>query len=402
MNLETWNFELSQFLIGNNIVLCLYLILGVLGNGLVIFIYVVRMSKKSDDRYFIPSLAAIDACACVIGSSYALALNLLPVRFPGDFLCRALWFLSQSSTISGGTLLLVIAVHRYLKVCRPFVAKWSLKVKRMVVLGTLLTALVLSVPTIFLYGEIKVVSDRYTVGNVSLVGYRCGNKGSAGALFGYNLFLFIFAVTGIVVITICYSFIGKSIYSKVMTYRKSIKRSNVIPPRPDLSVSTITDIRRSKFCEPSSTDNEVENGGLPEKPIEQEKGNMFLKIPDQSHQAKRRSHDKLVKANIPAMINHFHHYKYSYMFMTITLVFVIAYLPRIVIMLLESIFVQTFWHKPDSVVVGLLFLYRLYILNHVVNPFIYGFFDASFRHEVKYLICRHKKKPINPDSHTGH
>lgn len=403
MNIEAWNSELSDFLIGNNIVLGLYLVLGVFGNGLVLFIYLVRMSKNNDDRYFIPSLAGIDACACVVGSSYALALNLLPVRFPGDILCRALWYFSQTTTISGGTLLLVIAVHRYLKVCRPFIGKWSLKVKRLVVLGTVAVAAVLSIPTIFLYGEIKVTSDRYSVENTSLVGYRCGNKGSAGALFGYNVFLFIYAVTGIVIITICYTFIGRSIYSKVMTYRKSLRRVNVVP-RPELSVSTVSDIRRSKNLENCATNDKNGDHGYQEQPIERTRvSSNFLKPPEKElpKHIKRRSHE-LVRANIPAMKNHFQHYKYSYMFMTITVVFVIAYLPRIVIMLLESIFVQTFWLKSDSAIVGLLFLYRLYILNHVVNPFIYGFFDVKFRHEVKYLIWRRKNKPVQPDSHTGH
>lgn len=270
-------------------------------------------------------------------------------------------------------------------------------------LGTVAVAAVLSIPTIFLYGEIKVTSDRYSVENTSLVGYRCGNKGSAGALFGYNVFLFIYAVTGIVIITICYTFIGRSIYSKVMTYRKSLRRVNVVP-RPELSVSTVSDIRRSKNLENCATNDKNGDHGYLEQPIERTRvSSNFLKPPEKElpKHIKRRSHE-LVRANIPAMKNHFQHYKYSYMFMTITVVFVIAYLPRIVIMLLESIFVQTFWLKSDSAIVGLLFLYRLYILNHVVNPFIYGFFDVKFRHEVKYLIWRRKNKPVHPDSQTGH
>ncbi|XP_062569880.1 alpha-2Db adrenergic receptor-like [Saccostrea cucullata] len=405
MNLETWNAELSEFLIGNNVVLALYLIIGVFGNGLVLFIYVVRMTKKSDDRYFIPSLAAIDICACVIGSSYALALNLLPVKFPGDFLCRVLWFLSQASTVSGGTLLLVIAIHRYLKVCRPFSNTWSLRVKRLVILGTVTVSTLLSIPTIFLYGEIQVVSDHYKDNNVTLVGYRCGNKGEPWALLGYNIFLFVFAVSGVVIITVCYIFIAKTIYSKVMVYRKSVRRMNTIT-KPELSVSTVSDIKRkSKSIEPSNNQQHEETGEFHENSIEHDQENknesQKTRKKEKSNHTKRRSQDILLNAHIPAMKYHFTHYRYSYMFMTITIVFVIAYLPRIIIMLLESIFGIEFWNKPDSVIIGLMFLYRLYILNHVVNPFIYGFFDARFRHEVKLLICRHKKVSLHPDSQTG-
>ncbi|XP_048737637.1 alpha-2Db adrenergic receptor-like [Ostrea edulis] len=404
MNLETWNSELSDYLVGNNIVLCLYLILGVFGNGLVILIYVFRMSKKSDDRYFIPSLAAVDACSCIIGSSYALALNLLPVRFPGNSLCRILWFFSQASTMSGGTLLMVIAFQRYLKVCRPFFKKWSLKIKRMVIWGTVTVATILSIPTLFLYGEIRVVNESYSSDNITLVGYRCGHSGKAGALLGYNVFLFVFAVSGIIVITICYIFIGKTIYSKVMVYRKSLRGMKTIP-RPELSVSTISDIKRKTRSVETSDPHSVERGEFEENPSNlhdhESSDNQRPRPEDETTCTKRKSQDILLKANFPAMKYHFRHYRYSYMFMTITMVFVIAYLPRIVIMLLESVFVQSFWRKPDSVIIGLLFLYRLYIVNHVVNPFIYGFFDAKFRHEVKRLICRHKSESIHPDSQTG-
>jgi hypothetical protein len=387
-------------------VLCLYLILGVFGNGLVLVVYVFRMSKKSDDRYFIPSLAAVDACSCVIGSSYALALNLLPVRFPGNSLCRTLWFLSQASTVTGGTLLMVIAVQRYLKVCRPFFKKWSLKIKRMVILGTVTVATMLSIPTVFLYGEIRVVNDQYSSDNVTLVGYRCGHIGDAGALLGYNVFLFVFAVSGIIVITICYIFIGKSIYSKVMVYRKSLRRMKIIP-RPELSVSTVSDIKRKTgnddITDPHSLT--VERRESKENSVnlhDQESSDDPRPQPeDKTNYTKRRSQDNLLTANFPAMKYHFRHYKYSYMFMTITVVFVIAYLPRIVIMLLESVYVHSFWKQPDSAIIGLLFLYRLYIVNHVVNPFIYGFFDAKFRHEVKRLICRHKSESIHSDSQSG-
>lgn len=101
-------------------------------------------------------------------------------------------------------------------------------VKRLVVLGIVVVVVVLFILMIFLYGEIKVISDWYSVENIFLVGYWCGNKGFVGVFFGYNVFLFIYVVMGIVIIIICYIFIGRFIYSKVMIYRKFLRCVNVV------------------------------------------------------------------------------------------------------------------------------------------------------------------------------
>lgn len=130
--------------------------------------------------------------------------------------------------ILGGILFLVIVVYCYLKVCCFFIGKWLFMVKRLVVLGIVVVVVVLFILMIFFYGEIKVISDWYSVENIFLVGYWCGNKGFVGVFFGYNVFLFIYVVMGIVIIIICYIFIGRFIYSKVMIYRKFLRCVNVV------------------------------------------------------------------------------------------------------------------------------------------------------------------------------
>lgn len=94
MNIEVWNLELLDFFIGNNIVLGFYFVLGVFGNGFVLFIYLVCMLKNSDDCYFILFFVGIDVCVCVVGLLYVFVLNFLFVRFFGDIFCCVLWYFS--------------------------------------------------------------------------------------------------------------------------------------------------------------------------------------------------------------------------------------------------------------------------------------------------------------------
>jgi cation transport ATPase len=79
-------------------------------------------------------------------------------------------------------------------------------------------------------------------------------------------------------------------------------------------------------------------------------------------------------------------HKLTIMFMLITFVFLICYIPKVVLLLIEGLD-PNFWENfSDSERSAVLFIYRIFILNNVVNPFIYAFMDLEFRKEVKSMI----------------
>lgn len=50
-----------------------------------------------------------------------------------------------------------------------------------------------------------------------------------------------------------------------------------------------------------------------------------------------------------------------------------------------------FWFYMDLVVINVLFFFnRVFLLNYVVNLFIYGYFDVGFCKEVVNLFCCYK------------
>jgi hypothetical protein len=73
----------------------------------------------------------------------------------------------------------------------------------------------------------------------------------------------------------------------------------------------------------------------------------------------------------------------SVMFMIISVTSIVCFIPSWTFILLQRKD-PDFWKKltPEESQVSLIFR-RLYILNHAVNPFIYGFFDPKFRLHVK-------------------
>lgn len=80
----------------------------------------------------------------------------------------------------------------------------------------------------------------------------------------------------------------------------------------------------------------------------------------------------------------FKQHRYTLIFITITITYFVTYLPRMTLMLLETIDAD-FWikFKGKPSLQFMIFLNRLHILNCIVNPFLYGIFDEKFKF---YLI----------------
>lgn len=83
-------------------------------------------------------------------------------------------------------------------------------------------------------------------------------------------------------------------------------------------------------------------------------------------------------------------HKFTLMFMMITVIFLICYIPKVIIMLLEA-GNPRFWEElSDSGRAGMLFVYRMFIINNITNPFIYAFLDTQFSREIRKVlkVCR--------------
>lgn len=379
--LDNWNYQLSNHLIANNIILVLYMVIGLFGNILVIFIYIFKLKKK-DDRYFIPVLATMDLTACSVGSSYALALNLLPAKFTSDILCKVLWYFSQATTISSGLLLVVIAVQRYLKVCKPMLSL-TLRWKRIAIFLCFITSSIFSIPTLFFYGELQF---QHPI-NSSVIGSRCGQIGRTDNFFrnsviSYTISEFLAAIAGCISFTVLYALIGKQIYKKFIVFRRTttLRRRPIGKNNKPKSTSTTDDDKNRASVDSIDIIDIVSSINNSQESI--------VNDSQPSQRKKRRSLDVL-QENVSALKQHFHTHRYTYMFMAITLFFMITFTPRITLMVLESVD-HNFWRnlvdQPKTIAVCL-FFYRFYIFNHIINPFIYGFFDTTFKYEVKKLFC---------------
>jgi hypothetical protein len=63
------------------IIVGLYILIGIIGNSLVICVYLRKMGDTTDNRFFIPCLAAGDMLACLVCGTSTILLYVFHVEF---------------------------------------------------------------------------------------------------------------------------------------------------------------------------------------------------------------------------------------------------------------------------------------------------------------------------------
>lgn len=86
-------------------------------------------------------------------------------------------------------------------------------------------------------------------------------------------------------------------------------------------------------------------------------------------------------------------HRYTIMFIVISFVAIVTYIPPWIFIIMETQD-HEFWSALTyGESVTFLIIRRIYIINHVVNPVIYGLFDGRFRYTLKRMLCP-KMNPV--------
>lgn len=360
------------------VALSIYLVIGVIGNSIVLVVYKFRMGETSEERYFIPVLAWADLIACMICTSMSIAWDLIQLDFDDEILCKFMYYTIGNSTFNSVFVLLCIAVQRYMKICRNQSLK--LKWRRIMLVTAIISAVSLSSPLAVMYG----IVDYYRDGKY--IGKRCGKK-----LEGVTYGIVVSALT----LTMFSSFLilyGRIGYT-IRLHSKRLKQSRERKEGKDLDLKHIEN-RSSVY------DNNIAAGT--EKEQVRPKSDAMLKNLQSSEEGcdnmesgvERVVPDKENKNVSEKLKRHAKRMKYriSIMFMVITSVFLICFSPIATLLILEGLELN-FWETLTSSQMSvLLFLYHSYIINNIINPFIYTSMDGDFKRAL-YGMFRRQQNP---------
>ncbi|XP_063398881.1 cholecystokinin receptor-like [Mytilus trossulus] len=364
---SVWNSKLSKILIPNIIVLSLYIFLGIIGNTTVIIVYRFRMRKKSEDRYFIPILAVSDLAGATVCGSFGIALNMMQTEFTSTRLCKAWWFFAAFTQYMSVLLLLIIATQRYLKVCKPQRHQMKQFHKRLAVGLSFGVAFVSAAPITALYGSVDFPNS-----DGSIIGTRCSKLKEVNKTLTllYGIVIIIMLLTSMTIMIFFYIRIGHKVYVHFKNKNNSFSSgkeqtsSNI-----DTEMHTITSV--ISCGDGPATEHKESN---PE----------IEKYEPEGITPKTKS--KVKNSTGSADINKRLVHKFTIMFMMITILFLISYIPKVILIVIEGLNPYFWQNFSDNERPGILFIYRMYIVNNIVNPFIYAFMDLDFRKETRQLL----------------
>lgn len=355
MNITEWNSHLVGLYIPLDVFLVLFIVIGVFGNGTVIFVYGFKMKTIKDGQYFIPRLAVVDLLGSIVCPIFGLTTTLMPVTYSADIVCKMGRFLSSSLIFVSVFLLFTIGFQRYNKICRGN-GPTTNKKKRILVVFVCLWGLMLSSPNLTSSGSVPFVS---TFRGVS--GLVCGTLPGMGPII-YDVILAISIPFCCISFIVLYVVIGcRTIYS----LKQSQHLDNNLPR--DIHRNHVSITKDFKKCDYASSVSSSDQKGTSQT------NSRPMKI--ELTQIQRRN--KIVTSQL------------TLMFMIVTLSFVVCSIPKVTLMFFE-ILVPNFWEQfSDKERMLLMFVHEGYILNFISNPFIYAFLDKSFRKHLPniYRLC---------------
>ena len=112
--LEELNIQSAKQYRGGFIFVSILMVIGIIGNVHVLYVYAFRIKNASNHRTFILMLGLVDFITCIIGMPFILVDLRRPLTFTMVYACKVLRFVNYFNSFSSITLLLVIAVDRYI------------------------------------------------------------------------------------------------------------------------------------------------------------------------------------------------------------------------------------------------------------------------------------------------
>ncbi|VDI49852.1 Hypothetical predicted protein [Mytilus galloprovincialis] len=402
---EDWIKLVERNLIPDMALLLLYIIVGIIGNSVVLLVYRYEMKGTSDERYFIPKLAIADMFASVVCSVAAIIWDVNQIKFSHNILCK-LTFCGLTVPASLSLWLLqCIAVQRYFKICRDHT--FSLKVRRIMVVSICIISVILCFPYLVLYGSNDFLVDGIKYGS------RCGRLKEYAyyeAGFAYAILFGVLMILTVVALTFLYGKVGLKIFHHFKSDKcKSTQPSNSTTPKSGSEENPDTHIEDKDVVSDSqvnidieSTENENNLGTMCKAENASERnGNLIEMNSKKQHKivskvctdsssgkeavaivSNKVKEDPLEKRNRRVKRN------FSIMFIIITSVSLLCYFPVGSIVVLEGIN-PTFWEGlyPTELAIVIPF-YHLFIVNSIVNPFVYACLDAEFNAALLRLFKR--------------
>uniref|UniRef100_A0A8W8LZ43 G-protein coupled receptors family 1 profile domain-containing protein n=1 Tax=Magallana gigas TaxID=29159 RepID=A0A8W8LZ43_MAGGI len=406
----------SDIALSSSILIIIGAVIGSIGNVVIIFFYFFRI-KERGERYFIPLLGIVDLLGCLTSPPYYIMDNEYMFDYPSTAACRILTFLQFCIPGISGHTLLVISIQRYLLVCKPFGPKMTHFWKRVSFGIVCLFSFAYSVPLLATAGVFR---DEVVYMNHDVTTEVCKLSGEKSLSMSiYTILLSVIMVANLILTAGLYIPVLRqvriSFRSRTGTYE--IHRDSNAGSTTETSQTTRT------------SDIEIDNPDKPSIPLEMEVIETKTVVPNSPKKVRfasidttnKQADDKIVQNDAAVHVandaseNVAEHHKtakikpksksasaqrrVSIMFLFLIAEYMVSYTPALIVLNLFYLLDGFTFHTLTRARMAVwMFLTRLVFLNHIVNPFIYGYFDSKFK---KQLQKSFQRKQLQDRQSTG-
>ena len=128
--------------------------------------------------------------------------------------CKVLRFCNYFFSVASGSILIVIAVDRYRKVCRPMNSQLSIGWSRFAIVIAISFSILSATPSAIFHNVVE-VNITTSTGNTSILGYDCTNERDDDhhlLITLYNIYQFALFISTVSVLVTLYSLVGRQLY----------------------------------------------------------------------------------------------------------------------------------------------------------------------------------------------
>ena len=384
--LEAMNQELADSVLYMTVIVAIIGITGFIGNLCVLVVYYYNY-PKCNFKYFVITLAIIDITSCFTTIPGEVFTHRHWFNYPDN----AIWFCKMKTYFNGFTVfllafvLLLISIDRYRKACRPL--EWQIRPRRaaQLTLMSFIIAFVCSIPALFLWGK-HTTNVTFEGQNITI--QMCEKddnfKNTVYPSIYVNFVFFLPVICFMLSTGFLYALIIRKLFCSSFAPKKETPVSQKIS-----TVSTISSLALKSKLENKTSNlsadvrvkSEDEIYGSEENTPKLSRKNLL------SIQMRPRNPRKALHLTPKARMQR----KTMIMFILTSVFFVTILIYFGILSLVatkDKVFVMEAEDKD-----GVLFLFwRLYFINHVINPVLYGFMDPRFRQALKLGFFRNKHK----------
>lgn len=349
--LEEMNNDKASLMTPVIVLMVILMVMGILGNFLVCYYYGCK-AKETSNTVFIVVVAIYDLVLCTL----SIPIEIVDLRFFFTFTnrgaCKVMRFVNYFGAIGSVYTLIVIAVDRYRKVCKPFKNQIGPKGAKIASATSVLVAMLFSWPAIIFFDAVHV--DIPTEDGLQLNGSDCTTIRDSS----YRIYLWVFHgiylvcfLVSTAVLSVLYGLVGSALYR----HRK----------------------KRERYRSRLNTLNSNRQGTQ----LAELKGETYRKVTDEHTETKTDTQEPPTRQRSDSQAHiDLKTVKYTMMMLVITIVFVVSFLPYLILSIWR-VFIDQYEAESLSDT-GLVFFQiglRSYFINSVANPFTYGFFNPKFR-----------------------